>query len=866
MNVALPVEGMTCQNCVRHVTEALEAVPGVRQAHVDLAARRADVETDNSVSRQSLVAAVAKAGYRVPETVQIGAAAPVQHEPSVLPIGSSSAKHEGTSHAAHQAAAMQPTAMHDGHPSVAAHDETLLLDVEGMTCASCVSRVETALARVPGVKSARANLATNQAAVEVHGNHADVPALLAAVKRAGYKAEPAHDEHAHHSALASEHELLLWRRRLLVGAVLLVPIVGPHLLSFIGLGQGLAQWSALPWLQLACATVLQCYVGWPFYVGGLRRAIYLSTNMDTLVAIGTSAAYGAGVYGLLVSAEHSAAHGTGMVDHAMSLMDAGLILTFITLGKYLEARAKGRASAAIRKLLDLAPPEAHVERDGRVVTVSPSAVAVGETLIVRPGEKVPLDAEVQSGQSSLDESWLTGESLPVDKGVGDKILAGTINGQGALSARVLQLAGNTALAQVVQLVRRAQESKTEVQRLADQVVSWFVPAVLIIAAITFLAWGVLGGDWLTGLAATVAVLVVACPCALGLATPTAILVASGRGAEQGILIKEAHALEVAGRVNTVVLDKTGTVTLGKPQVTAVVPAEGVSAEELLATAAAVEQLSQHPLAAPIVAAAHERKLPLPPASALDIVPGEGIRAQGRDGEWLVGNERLLRGRGIDFPGLTAELESRRAAGQTVLLVAAAGRTLGLIAVADQVAPHSREAVAQMHAQGLEVQLLSGDHRATAERVAHEVGIDRVTAEVLPDQKQQVVAQLRTAGRVVAMVGDGINDAPALVAADLGIAIGSGSDIAVEAAEIVIVADDLRGVPRTIALARATLRTIKQNLVWAFLYNLLLIPVAAGVLVPVAGFRLPGVAAAVAMALSSVSVVGNSLLLRVRRLE
>jgi len=349
-------------------------------------------------------------------------------------------------------------------------------------------------------------------------------------------------------------------------------------------------------------------------------------------------------------------------------------------------------------------------------------------------------------------------------------------------------------------------------------------------------------------------------------TPTAILVASGRGAEQGILIKEAHALEIAGRVTTVVLDKTGTVTLGKPQVTVMLPADGVSQDELLATAAAVEQLSQHPLAAPITAAAHQRQLKLPTADNLEVVPGQGIVARGTDGELMVGNERLLAARKIDWSSQQADVEARRADGQAPLLVAAGNRYLGLIAVADQVAPHSREAIERLHAQGLKVQLLSGDHRAIAERVAREVGIDEVTAEVLPDEKQEVIARLRAAGQVVAMVGDGINDAPALAAADLGIAIGSGSDIAMETAEIVLVGEDLRGAARTVALARATLRTIKQNLVWAFLYNVLLIPVAAGVLVPLTGFRLPGVAAAAAMALSSVSVVGNSLLLRLRKLE
>ncbi len=483
-----------------------------------------------------------------------------------------------------------------------------------MSCASCVSRVETALCRVPGVKAARANLATNQAAVEMEHGHAQVEELVSAVKRAGYKASmPSDDEHAHHSAMLGEHELMLWRRRLITGAVLLAPLVVPHVLGLLGVEALQGAW--VGWVQLACATVLQVYVGWPFYVGAWRRAIHLSTNMDTLVAIGTLAAYGAGIYGMFAARARSA----GTSDHTMSLMDAGMILTFITLGKYLEARAKGRArprfaSCSIwRRRWRTSNATAGWSR------CRPAEVAIGETMVVRPGEKVPLDAEVLSGNSSMDESWLTGESIPVEKGPGDKVLAGTINGQGSLTRGSTQTVGKTALAQVVELVRSAQESKTEVQRLADQVVSWFVPVVLGIAAITFLVWGFAAGAWLTGLAATVAVLVVACPCALGLATPTAILVASGRGAEQGILIKEAHALEIAGRVTTIVLDKTGTVTLGKPQVTTVLPAEGVSEEKLVG---------------------HGRR----GRAAQSTSVGQADRAGGRGAQARVAADRLARGR------------------------------------------------------------------------------------------------------------------------------------------------------------------------------------------------------------------------------
>jgi P-type Cu+ transporter len=731
-------------------------------------------------------------------------------------------------------------------------EQQVLLNIDGMTCASCTARVEKALSAVAGVRSARANLATNQAAVRFEPSKAAIEDLVAAVRGAGYDASTAADMAEAGQPDRAERETSRWRGRFLVSLALLVPLVV--------WGQFGHDWPYSTWIQLLVASVLQVYVGWPFYTGALRRARRFSANMDTLVAIGTLAAYGSGVEGALRGGHAGGAH-------AMHLMDAGIILTFITLGKYLEARAKGRASAAIRKLLDLAPPVAHVERAGSIVAVSPAEVSVGETIVVPPGEKVPLDAEVITGHSSVDESWLTGESMPVAKRPKSRILAGTINGQGSLSARVLQGAGQTALAQVVDLVRRAQESKTEVQRLADRVVSWFVPLVMLTALITLLSWGLGGDDWAGGIGAMVAVLVVACPCALGLATPTAILVASGRGAELGILIKEAHALELAGRVTTVVLDKTGTVTRGKPNVAQLRPAVGVTPDELLATAAAVEQLSRHPLAEPIVAAALAKGLKWSPANSLEIVPGQGVCAREQNADLLVGNEQLLLGHKIAIPNQAqSDIVSLRASGQTPVLVARDHRYLGAIMLADVVAPHSREAVDQLRALGIKVVLLSGDHRTIVERIAREVGIETIFAEVLPGQKQAVVEQLRKSGQVVAMVGDGINDAPALAAADLGIAIGTGSDIAIEAAEIVIAGDDLRAVGRTVALARATLRTIKQNLGWAFGYNLLLVPVAAGVLVPFFGFRLPGVAAAAAMALSSVSVVTNSLLLRLRKLH
>ena len=742
----------------------------------------------------------------------------------------------------------------------AAESQHVLFDIQGMHCAGCAANVERILSGVAGVGGARVNLLTNQASVQFDSRQTSLAALIDAVSRGGYSASVAPDR-GESSPTGTwwdrqQREGLLWRRRLMVAIVLLTPLVWfTHGSRFV---PGRVQW----WWALALATPLEFYVGWPYLAGALRRLRYGSANMDTLIAMGTGTAY---LAGLVCTLQQSGTSHGGHTAGNMYLADAGMILTFITLGKYLEVKTKARASQAIRKLLDLAPPEALVVRGAATLRLPVQAVMAGETILVRPGEKVPLDAQVVSGTSSVDQAWLTGEPIPVDKRPGDEILAGTINGLGSLTVCVVRPAGQTTLAQVIELVRRAQESKTDVGRLADTVVAWFVPAVLAIAAAAFAVWGFGAGDWATALSSAVAVLVVACPCALGLATPTAVLVGSGRGAQSGILIKEARALEIAGRLTTVVLDKTGTVTVGHPMVTEIVPAGAVAPDRLLAVAAAAERLSPHPLAAAIVTAAETRSIPFAAADSLEVVPGMGVRAH-RNGETiLVGNPQLLQAAGIDCSAAIDAAHDARRKGQTPLLVAQAGEFLGWIAVNDPITPTSREAVAKLRVLGLEVHLLSGDSRPTAEAVAAAVGIEHVTAEVLPEEKQRVVRELQQAGKVVAMVGDGINDAPALAAADLGIAIGSGSDVAIEAADVVLVGSDLGQVAQAIALSRATLRTIRQNLLWALIYNVALLPLAAGAFVPWLGIRLPPAAAAAAMAASSVSVVTNSLLLARRKL-
>ena len=700
MKFELPIEGMTCQHCVESVRQALVRVPGVRTADVSLADNRAVIDIEDGLAtRQRLAAAVAEAGYRVPDKAAPPNAA-AHTEPNAPPA---------------------PVATNSNETSA-----ELLLDIEGMHCASCVGNIERAVTKLPGVTSARVNLATEQAAVAFEPMRTSAEAVVAAIEQAGYGAQVRSAETVAIDRPAAE--LAAWSKRLSIGGWLVGSLILLHFAPH--------DWRWTSTLQAVLATVMQFYVGWPFLYGAWRRLRSWSANMDTLVALGTLAAYGSGIAAYLQSA------------HGMYFMDAGMILVFITLGKYLEARSKRSASSAIRKLVDLAPQRATVLRGERHVEIPIAEVSVGETIIVQPGDRVPLDAKVISGNSSLDESWLTGESLPVEKGPGDEILAGTINATAALVAQVTRSAGSTALAQVVDLVRRAQESKTDVQRLADRVVAWFVPVVLLVAAATLLTWGLMAGDWPMGVGAMVAVLVVACPCALGLATPTAILVASGRAAEMGVLVKQAHALELAGRVDVVVLDKTGTITIGKPQLTQVLPVEGVTSDELLAKAAAAERLSGHPLAAAIVRAAEERGLVIPQAGELTVLPGQGVRVRVGEQTILIGNERLLEAEHVPLGDSLAPARIR-AAGQTPLLVAENGRFLGILAVADKLAEHSREAVSQLKAKGIEVLMVTGDHHTPAAAIAHEAGIDDIRADILPGGKQAIVTEFQGQGHVVA---------------------------------------------------------------------------------------------------------------------
>jgi len=742
---------------------------------------------------------------------------------------------------------------------MAKSEEVRRLDfpVEGMHCAACVNKVEQALLGVPGVRRAVANLATDRATVELSADATGLDDLRRAVAAAGYTmpaeiaVTPA-SEDREQARRWSENRLL--RLKFLVGAALSVPVL---LGSMHDMVTWAPSWLRDPWLLWALTTPVQFWVGGQFHRGFVKELAHRAASMNTLVSIGTNAAY---FFSVAVTLWPHRFMATGAMPYYEA---SALLMTFLVLGRWLEARARGGTSEAIRHLVGLQPRTARVLRDGREADVPIGDVTPGDLLRVRPGERIAVDGQIVEGASSVDESMLTGESLPVEKAAGATVVGGSLNRTGSFTFRATRVGKETVLARIIRLVEEAQGSKAPIQRLADRVAAVFVPVILVIAALTFTAWWLLGPEpaFFYALTNAVGVLVIACPCAMGLATPTAIMVATGKGAQLGVLIKSAEALELLYRVDVVVLDKTGTLTVGKPVVTEVAPVAGVSADELLALAAAAEQGSEHPLGEAIVSEAKARGLAFPPVSEFRAVPGEGVDALAPDGRILLGHARLMAARGIDVSALQARVREQARDGKSAVYVAFAGQALGIVAVADVLKPEAPATVRALQALGLDVVMLTGDARVTAEAIAREAGIGRVIADILPEQKAAEIKRLQDSGRLVAMVGDGINDAPALAQAAVGIAMGSGTDVALEAADVALMRGDLRGVVTAIELSRRTIRIIKENLGWAFGYNLVLVPVAAGVLYPIAGILLSPILAGLAMALSSVSVVANSLRLK-----
>ena len=781
--LTLQVTGMTCASCVMRVEKALKAVPGVTGASVNLATEAVAVNADASVDMATLVGAVRKAGY-----------------------------------------------------DVAASE--VVLQIDGMTCASCVARVEKALLKVPGVSAAAVNLASERATVQTL---ASVPlaALTAAVEKAGYGAREVKDARAAPPLRRSEGWPVVF------SAILTVPLVAPMLFSLLGVA-----WMLPGLAQLALATPVQFGLGWRFYRAGWKAARAGTGNMDLLVALGTSAAYGLSVYLLFRHA------GPGMPH--LYFEASAAVITLVLLGKWLEGRAKRQTADAIRALNALRPSTARLLRDGVEVEVPVEQVVLNDLVRVRPGERVAVDGEVSEGSSHVDESLITGESLPVAKGVGERVTGGSIDGEGAMTIRTLAVGAETTLARIIRMVESAQAAKAPIQRIVDRVSAVFVPVVLGIAALTLIGWVAATGQLEPALINAVTVLVIACPCALGLATPTAIMAGTGVAAQHGILIKDAEALEVAHSVTTVAFDKTGTLTQGRPSLVAVLAVPGQTREEVLRLSAALQKTSEHPLALAVLDKVREDRLTVPEARDAKALPGRGLEATVRGQTLLLGSSRLLGELGLTPQGLADDARRLEGEGRTIswlLRRADAGaELLGMLAFGDAVKPAARDAVARLHELGVETVMLTGDNRGSAEAVARLLGIREVRAEVLPADKAQAIQALRRAGKIVAMVGDGINDAPALAAADVGIAMSTGTDVAMETAGITFMRGDPRLVADALDVSRRTYATIQRGLFWAFAYNVVGIPLAAF------GLLSPMIAGA-AMAFSSVSVVGNALLMR-----
>jgi len=803
----LAIKGISCASCVAKIEKGLSQLSGVVDAKVNLATERAAITFDPSqVHMSDVIRTIQDLGYE-------------------------------------------------------ARVEKVTLPVQGMSCASCVNKVQTALSNVPGVMGADVNFATEKATVEYISGQVTIRDLSKAVEAAGYKIlEVEEGDIVEKEKAAREAEFKKLKHKFTAGLILVIP-----LFIFVHWDKlGLSRIWALSkqadfFIQLLFQTPIQFWVGWQFYRGAWAAATHKTSDMNTLIAVGTSAAY---LYSLLATFFPWMFAAKGLFPEVY-FDTAGAIMVLILLGRLLEARAKNQTSEAIKKLIGLQAKTAIVMRDGQESEIPIEEVQIGDTVIVKPGEKIPVDGIVLEGHSSVDESMVTGESIPVEKTSGQDVIGATLNKTGTFKLKATKVGKDTMLAQIIQMVQEAQGSKPPIARLADIIASYFVPAVIGIAVLTFIIWYFLGPAPALTYAVLnfVAVMIIACPCALGLATPTSIMVGTGKGAEHGVLIRGGEALEMAHKLNAIVLDKTGTITKGEPSVTDVVETGGIGPEEVLRLAASAEKGSEHPLGEAIVNKAKEKQLELEVSTDFNAIPGYGIEATIGGKQVLLGNMKLMKDKTISLANMEQRAQELSREGKTPMFVAVDGKLAGIIAVADTLKENSRKAIAALRQLGLEVVMLTGDNQRTAEAIARQVGVGRVLAEVLPEQKAKQVKRLQAEGNKVGMVGDGINDAPALVQADVGIAIGTGTDVAMESADITLISGDLTGVVIAIALSRATVRNIKQNLFWAFAYNTILIPVAAGVLFPFFGLLLNPIFAAAAMGLSSVTVVSNALRLR-----
>ncbi|NLM74626.1 MAG: copper-translocating P-type ATPase [Clostridiaceae bacterium] len=810
--ITLTVTGMTCASCARSVERNVGKIEGVNYSNVNLATEKLSVEFDeNKTSINEIKETIQKAGYGVADEKD-------------------------------------------------KNFREVILSLKGMTCASCAMAVERVIGKLDGVDEVSVNLATEKAKVLYDTSKTGISDIKNAVLKAGFEAldiETTKQAQKEDDRKINERKLL-WKK-FLISAIFTVPLFYIAMGHMIGLPLPQIITPEVNPLNFAILQLIlvipPMIAGYKFYTIGYSRLLRREPNMDSLIAIGTSAAFIYGIYAIIqiISGNH---------EYAMELYfeSVGVIITLILLGKYLEAVSKGKTSEAIKKLMGLAPKTATVIKDGEEQVIPIDEVQAGDIVLVRPGEKIPVDGIVTDGRTSVDESMLTGESIPVEKNPGDRVVGASINKNGVIKFRATKVGEDTVLAQIIKLVEDAQGSKAPIAKMADVIASYFVPIVMAIAVLAGLAWYISGQSVVFSLTIFVSVLVIACPCALGLATPTAIMVGTGKGAEYGVLIKSGEALETAHKVKTIVLDKTGTITEGKPVVTDIITAGKIEADELLRLSASAETGSEHPLGEAIVSGAKEKNLKLSEAESFEAIPGHGIEVVIEGRKMLLGNKKLMDSRDIEI-SLKKESDNLAKEGKTPMYVAIDNELAGIIAVADVMKESSRKAVELLHSMGIEVVMITGDNKITAEAISRQVGIDRVLAEVLPQDKAEEIKKLQKEGKKVAMVGDGINDAPALAQADIGIAIGSGTDVAMESADIVLMRSDLMDVPAAIQLSKKTIRNIKQNLFWAFAYNTAGIPVAAGLLYLFGGPLLNPMIAAGAMAFSSVSVVSNALRLR-----